>query len=381
MQESERRHHHQREAHVQAAEPGADQPHVVVQRQPADEHVARRGLDRLRHGADVGQQVVVRQRHSLRVSGAARGVLDERDVVTAQRDRRWLAAGCAELLRGRQPAQARHTRLQQARHHHRFGHGDEQHGLRVGQDAGVAQHMVFELRRARWRIDRHRNRTRLQDAQVGAEVLGRGRQHDRHALPRPDPGTLQAGGERRRGVGKLTVGRGLLGIVVQEDDLRLLRVGLQMPVEHAEQRGRIGDAVTHRCRAVGRRRDVQRPGCSARRPVRPRCWRALLHGLQQIAHGLGPLQRVLRQLDAKRALAAEHELHPGQAVEPEVAVELACKRHRRHAGSARVQFAQCSVDHGQQRLGSAGRGGGVGRRCGSHAGLACAHRRSGRQGT
>ena len=87
-QEQQRRHHHERETDVHRRQPGADQPHVVVQRQPAHEDVARRGLDRARHGADVGQQVGVCQRHALGVAGAARGVLDEGDVVAAHRHRR-----------------------------------------------------------------------------------------------------------------------------------------------------------------------------------------------------------------------------------------------------------------------------------------------------
>ena len=42
-QETERRHHHQRKGVVQAAQAGADQAHVVIQRQPTDEHVVGTG--------------------------------------------------------------------------------------------------------------------------------------------------------------------------------------------------------------------------------------------------------------------------------------------------------------------------------------------------
>ncbi len=37
--ESQRRHQHQREAVIERAETGADQAHVVIQRQPTDEHI------------------------------------------------------------------------------------------------------------------------------------------------------------------------------------------------------------------------------------------------------------------------------------------------------------------------------------------------------
>ncbi len=91
-QERERRHHHQRNREVQARQPGADQPHVVIQRQPAHEHVVVPDGDRLADGADVGEQVGVREHHALRVAGAARGVLEEGDVVAANRHRQRRAA-------------------------------------------------------------------------------------------------------------------------------------------------------------------------------------------------------------------------------------------------------------------------------------------------
>ena len=83
-QEHLRAHHHQRDAEIQAAQPRADQTHVVIQRQPTDERVRpghRRGLA---HRPDVGEQVGVRERDPFGLAGAARGVLHQREVVVTR---------------------------------------------------------------------------------------------------------------------------------------------------------------------------------------------------------------------------------------------------------------------------------------------------------
>ncbi len=103
------------------------------------------------------------------------------------------AASCCGVI---DMAQAGHAGLQQAGDDHRLGHRHQQRGAGVVEDAGVAQHMLLELRGARRRVDRHRHRAGAQDAEVGAEVRRRGRQHDGHALARLHAGALQAGRQR-----------------------------------------------------------------------------------------------------------------------------------------------------------------------------------------
>ena len=235
-----------------------------------------------------------------------------------------------QVPRRHHPAQAGHAGLQQARHAQGLGHRDQQHRLRVVQDAGVAQHMVFELRRARRRIDRHRDRPRLQDAEVDAEVVGRGRQHDRHALARLDAGPLQAGGKRRRGVGELAVAEGLLGVVLQQHDLRLVGVGLhdasrapraacsprpgRRPMAAAPAGVACGAGSSSATRGAGRgpagAAAHLATACSRSATVSARC---------SVSCGSStPNSRSVRST----------QLHARQAVEPEVAVELAVQRHR-----------------------------------------------------
>ena len=72
------RHENEGKAVVQAAHPGTDQSHVVVERQPAHEDVARSRPERDGHRPERGEHVAVTQHDALGVAGAARRVLEER---------------------------------------------------------------------------------------------------------------------------------------------------------------------------------------------------------------------------------------------------------------------------------------------------------------
>ncbi len=73
--EGQRRHDHQHGGVIEAAQPGADQSHIMIKRQPADEHIVGRDFHVAAHGPDVGQQVGVGEDHALGVAGTARGIL------------------------------------------------------------------------------------------------------------------------------------------------------------------------------------------------------------------------------------------------------------------------------------------------------------------
>ncbi len=150
-------------------------------------------------------------------------------------DRGRHAAGHGQLLWRHDMAQPGHAGLQQASDDHRLGHRHQQRGAGVVEDAGVPQHVLLELRCARRRVDRYRNSAGAQDAQVGAEVLGRRRQHDGHALARLHAGLLQAGRDGRARVGELAVAERLLGAVGQTGQVAAIGVLAQMPLEHVEQ--------------------------------------------------------------------------------------------------------------------------------------------------
>ena len=65
-----------------ATEPSADQTHIVIKREPADEGVFPVEPDRLTHRSDVCQQLTVGEHHALGVPGAPRGVLEQSRVVS-----------------------------------------------------------------------------------------------------------------------------------------------------------------------------------------------------------------------------------------------------------------------------------------------------------
>jgi len=83
-EEGERRHQHQPESDGEAAHAGADQPHVVIQRQPGHEDVRSGNPRGALHRAQVGEQVGVGQHHPLGVASTAGRVLQEGDVLRGQ---------------------------------------------------------------------------------------------------------------------------------------------------------------------------------------------------------------------------------------------------------------------------------------------------------
>ena len=83
-QKCQRRHHDELHGMIHAAKPSPDQPHVVIERQPTDEHIRRFDLQGHPHRADVGKQVGVGQRDAFRLPRAARGVLQKGEVLGVQ---------------------------------------------------------------------------------------------------------------------------------------------------------------------------------------------------------------------------------------------------------------------------------------------------------
>ena len=74
------RHHAQWGAEMQQGEPGADQTHVVIERQPADADVLGTHLQGFADGANVGQQIGVSERDTFGIAGGAGRVLQQCNV-------------------------------------------------------------------------------------------------------------------------------------------------------------------------------------------------------------------------------------------------------------------------------------------------------------
>ena len=86
-EEAERRHDIERRGEIEAAEPGADQAHVVIERQPADEDIGRTRFDRVAHRPDIGEQIGVAQHDALRIAGAAGRILNQRGRLSLKQGR------------------------------------------------------------------------------------------------------------------------------------------------------------------------------------------------------------------------------------------------------------------------------------------------------
>ena len=317
----------------------------MIERQPADEHIVGLHADGGANGADVGQQVGVGQHHALGVAGAARGVLDEGDVVAPRRPRRGRPGDALrEPGHGDDPAQAGHAGFEQARHRHRLRHGDEDARLGILEDAGVAAHVLLDLRRPRRWVDRHRDAASKKNAEVGKEILERGWQHDRHRLPRLQAAGAEPRRHGRRAGPQVRVVEPLLAVALGEQhDLGALAVGLHMPVEHFEQ-GRGGSRGGGIASGGGDLRHDRGHGAGWRR-ARGRCG----NRRQQVAQRLGVLQRGLRQRDAEGALDAQQQLDPGQAIEAEVAFEPAVEGDlERRGGRLAMQLGVGHPHHGEQ---------------------------------
>ena len=206
-QEGQRRHRDDRHAVIERPEPRADQAHVVVQRQPRDADVVAAHLERLAEGADVGEQVGVRQRHALGRARAPGRVLDQRQRVrdptrlrspgrlrsrmcdTTPESCRTHLATVATVVRlgasGRSSAAARSASANVSR----------TRAPGVAQDRGLARRVLLDLIGAERRIERHRHAAGEQDADVGVEERRLGAEQQRDALARRDAAVAQAGGD------------------------------------------------------------------------------------------------------------------------------------------------------------------------------------------
>ena len=171
-QEADRRHHVKPRAEIAATEPRADQSHVVIERQPAHEHVGRCRLHGVAHRAHVFEQAVMREHHALRVAGRARGVLHQPERFrVVQRRQRQRGAFRRERRDGLDAFQRLDLAAQQHRELAALRHRDQHARARIAQDHDLAAHVLFELRHARRRIDRHRHGAGIENAEERGEEI------------------------------------------------------------------------------------------------------------------------------------------------------------------------------------------------------------------
>ena len=261
-QEGEGREGHDGQAEVDGEEPATDQPHVVVEGQPADGDVGGAHLDARADGAHVGEDVLMGQGHAAGLAGASRGVLDEGDVRGRHRDRRRkrLLPG-RQVLGGGYRKERRHPRLQQARQALRLAEGNQGPGLGVPQDDRLAAGVFLNLVGAHGGIDGHRNGAGQQGAEEGEEEVAAGGQHQRHRVAAAHPPTRQPAGQAQRPAPQLSVGERLrVAVLLSQVKVGSLGGCLRPEAKHLGQGSGAfrGDGAGTAGRSLEARRDLAR---------------------------------------------------------------------------------------------------------------------------
>ena len=148
LEKTHRRHQHRARAEIQRLEQVSDQPHVMVDRQPANE---RRLLVITELAADHGHvrhDVPVRDHHAARLAGGAGAVLEQRERVAAQRRRLpAIARREIDLIAAQQRKRPRPLTQPRLDLQPGVAGRDDRPHLRVGQNRLDAWHMADVARR------------------------------------------------------------------------------------------------------------------------------------------------------------------------------------------------------------------------------------------
>ncbi len=215
LQERHRRHQHARRAHGQRLEHVADQPHVVVERQPPHHHGVAAHAESLPDHLLVVEEVAVRDHHPLGGGCRAGGVLEERQAPAV--DPR-LTPGAGRVrgidFVGRQAAQGRQLRhlgprRVQAPQQGRRGQGDGR--PRIPDD----RHQPWKRPAGLRRIGRHRHRTGVDTTEEGGDEVEPWRVEQQHRIARPHM-LLEPGRDAARPLVEPGEGEPLLGPPVGE---------------------------------------------------------------------------------------------------------------------------------------------------------------------
>ena len=324
---------------MEVAEPGADQPHVVIERQPTDEDVPGLGPEGPGHGPDVGQQVGMGQHHALGRPGAARGVLQEGDVAGPDLGGHEKPPPRRQLVHRHHGVQGFHLRTQHPPEALGFRHGNQHGAKAIGDDAGVTPQVFPYLAWPPRGIDGNRHPAGHEDAEKAEEIIAAGGQHDDDRLSGLEVSGLQAGGH-------------LLGAFLEaakSDHLAQAAVAVKLdvgpvgmdpgvPFKDLDQRcgaqGNFPGRFDHHFSPIPGHGGVLRPTGGE-------------DGAQKVTGRFGVGKDGLRQADAEGAFDPDQHLDPSQAVEAEVPVERAVQGHGR-IRPLRMKFGRHLADGGQQ---------------------------------
>lgn len=192
---------------IVTAQEGSDQPHVVVEGQPADHHVLQIDGQALAIAPDVGQQVRVAQRDTPRRPRAPRGVLDQRQRVGLRGPggRGLVQDGLGSRLDAAQP---RHEPLEHRPDGPRPRVQDQGPRLGVLQDPALPEQVLRQFLDPHGRVEGNGDRSRPEGAEEEAEEVGPGGQHERDPVARLELAPVEPHGPAGGRVPQSFVGEG-----------------------------------------------------------------------------------------------------------------------------------------------------------------------------
>ncbi len=256
----------------------------------------------------------MREHHAFRIAGAAGGVLQETDLAGAAANGDEGGRLRREIRGHEHGAQRFHLRAQQPRERLRLRNRDHDRGAGALQYADVPGHVVFDLRQARRRIQRHRNAAGEQHAVEAVQVIGGRRQHDGDRLPWGEARIGEPRGVAQSPLPQGAIAQPILFLLLIQEDGQAIRLPLDVVLERLDQ----GLRVIGRPHALRLREARHRAVGGLRRLTGAREQKA-----QQVARRLARGERLLGEAGGKFALQAQHQLDPRQAVQAEIALERA----------------------------------------------------------
>ncbi len=237
LEKRERRHQRGGNAAEQRLEDPADQPHVVVRRQPDHRRRRRPGSEALRDQRRVVEQVAVTEHHALRRAGRSGRVLQEGERLAGEGRRGPVGSACSLCVVGGNPVKRAQVgrAFGQELHHpcdHRGGERDPR--AAVGDECLQSRKRAPEPCRIRW-VRGNGDHPGVEAAKKSDDVLATGRVEEQDALAGLGV-PLDQRRDRPRGSVEFANGDRRLRVFVEERERTCVGLGRGATAENVEER-------------------------------------------------------------------------------------------------------------------------------------------------
>ncbi len=203
-------------ARVERGEHHADEPEVVVEREPAHDRVGRLHVEGFVVGGELRLDLVVAEEHSARLARRPRGELEERGARGLEREDLARLPRGPELLVGQDRLPREADVFPDERDEALVEDGDSARG-RVGDRAERPQ-VVVESREACRRVNGDGDHARVGDPEERLYEVEPAREHDEDAVSGLEPALLEGSRDRERPRIEIAVGEApLVPVAVREE--------------------------------------------------------------------------------------------------------------------------------------------------------------------